>query len=154
KQGKVSERFVDRALARVLRAKFLTGLFENPYVDPQKAETISNSPEHQQLALKAAHEAIILLKNQNNLLPLDKSKYKRIAVIGPNAADVHLGGYSGKPGRGVSLLEGIKNKVGSYAEVLYAEGCKITETSPDWDADKVVLGDPALNAKRIPEAVA
>jgi len=153
KQGKISERFVDRALARVLRAKVLTGLFENPYVDPQKAEAISNSPEHQQLALKAAHEAIILLKNEKNLLPLDKSKYKRIAIIGPNAADVHLGGYSGKPGRGVSLLEGIQHKVGNSAEVLYAEGCKITETLPDWDADKVVLGDPAFNAKRIPEAV-
>ncbi|HEX7960242.1 MAG TPA: glycoside hydrolase family 3 N-terminal domain-containing protein [Terriglobales bacterium] len=154
KQGKVSERLVDRAVARVLRAKFLAGLFENPYVDPQKAEAATNTPEHQQLALKAAHEAIILLKNEKNLLPLDKSKYKRIAVIGPNAADVHLGGYSGKPGRGVSLLQGIKNKVGGSAEVLYAEGVKITETLPDWDADKVVLGDPALNAKRIPEAVA
>jgi beta-glucosidase len=154
KEGKISERFVDRALARVLRLKFLTGLFDNPYVDPAKAEAITNSPDHQQLALKAAHEAIILLKNENNLLPLDKSKYKRIAVIGPNAADVHLGGYSGKPGRGVGLLQGIKNRAGSSAEVLYAEGCKITETLPDWDADKVVLGDPALNAKRIPQAVA
>ena len=154
KEGKISERFVDRALARVLRLKFLTGLFDNPFVDPAKAEAITNSPEHQQLALKAAHESIILLKNENNLLPLDKSKYKRIAVIGPNAADVHLGGYSGKPGRGVSLLQGIKDKVGSSAEVLYAEGCKITETLPDWDTDKVVLGDPAQNAKRIPQAVA
>ena len=154
KEGKLSERFVDRALARLLRVKFLTGLFDNPYVDPAKAETIANSPEHQQLALKAAHEAVILLKNEGNLLPLDKSKYKRIAVIGPNAADVHLGGYSGKSGRGVSLLQGIKDKVGSSAEVLYAEGCKITESFPDWDADKVVLGDPALNAKRIAQAAA
>jgi beta-glucosidase len=154
KEGKVSERFVDRALARLLRVKFLTGLFDNPYVDPARAETTANSTEHQRLALKAAHEAIILIKNENNLLPLDKSKYKRIAVIGPNAADVHLGGYSGKPGRGVSLLQGIKDKVGSSAEVLYAEGCKITETLPDWDADKVVLGDPAQNAKRIQQAVA
>jgi beta-glucosidase len=87
-------------------------------------------------------------------LPLDKGKYKRIAVIGPNAADLHLGGYSNQPGRGVSLLQGIKDKVGSSSEVLYSEGCKITETLPDWDADKVVLGDPALNAKRIQDAVA
>src|SRR5207248_1127162 len=58
------------------------------------------------------------------------------------------------PGRGVSLLQGIKDKVGPTAEVLYAEGCKITESLPDWDADKVVLGDPTLNAKRIPQAVA
>jgi beta-glucosidase len=87
------------------------------------------------------------------LLPLDKSKHKHIAVIGPNAADVHLGGYSGNSGRGVSVLQGIKDKVGSGAEVLYSEGCKITETFPDWNADKVVLGDATLNAKRIAEAV-
>src|SRR5215471_3430021 len=153
RQGKTSEAYVDRAVSRVLRLKFLTGLFDNPFVDPNYAEKITNSPEHQQLALKAAHEAIILLKNQNHLLPLDKTKYKRIAVIGPNAADLHLGGYSGKPGRGVSVLQGIKDKVGKSSDVLYAEGCKITETFPDWDADKVVLGDPALNATRIQEAV-
>jgi beta-glucosidase len=105
------------------------------------------------LALKAAHEALILLKNQNSLLPLDRAKYRRIAVIGPNAGEVHLGGYSNNPGRGVSVLQGIKSKVGAGGEVLFAEGCKITETPPDWDADKVVLGDAALNAKRIQEAV-
>jgi beta-glucosidase len=152
KQGKVSEASVDLAVSRVLRAKFLAGLFDDPYVNPDFAVKITNSPEHQQLALKAAHEAIILLKNQDNLLPLAKGKYKRIAVIGPNAADLHLGGYSDKPGRGVSILQGIKDKVGTSAEVLYSEGCRITETKADWDADKVVLGDPALNAKRIEEA--
>jgi len=152
-QGKVSEAAVDRAVVRILRAKFQAGLFEDPYVDSAYAEKIANSPEHQQLSLKAAHETIILLKNQGNLLPLAKRKYKKIAVIGPNAAQVHLGGYSNEPGRGVSVLQGIKDKVGSSAEVLYSEGCKITESDPDWNADKVVLGDPALNAKRIEEAV-
>ena len=136
-------------MSRVLRVKFLLGLFDDPYVDPDYAERITNSAEHQRLALQAAHEAITLLKNQNHLLPLDRSKYKTVAVIGPDAADVHLGGYSGDPGRGVSILQGIKDKLGSGAEVLSAEGCKITETKPDWDADKVVLGDPALNAERI-----
>src|SRR5437667_12407016 len=151
-QGKVSEELVDRAVARVLRTKFLTGLFDDPYVDPDYAEKITNSVEHQRLALQAAHEAIILLKNQGNLLPLEKSKYQRIAVIGPNAADVHLGGYSNKPGRGVSVLDGIKAELGPGSQVLYAEGCKITESLPDWDADKVVLGDATLNLKRIDEA--
>jgi beta-glucosidase len=152
KQGKVSVASVDLAASRVLRAKFLAGLFDDPYVNPQFAVKVTNSPEHQKLALKAAHEAIILLKNQDNLLPLPKGKYKRIAVIGPNAADLHLGGYSDKPGRGVSILQGVKDKVGTSAEVLYSEGCRITESKPDWDANKVVLGDPALNAKRIEEA--
>jgi beta-glucosidase len=151
-EGKISERAVDRAVSHILREKFLTGLFDDPYVDPDIAEKMTNSPEHQQLALKVAREAIILLKNQDHLLPLDILKYKRIAVIGPNAADAHLGGYSSNPGRSVSLLDGIKAKIGARADVLYAEGCKITESLPDWDADKVVLGDPFLNAKRIEEA--
>ncbi len=153
KQGRIAEATVNRAAEHMLREKFLTGLFDDPYVDPAYAEKITNSPEHQRLALKAGHEAIILLKNKGNLLPLDKTKYKRIAVIGPNAADLHLGGYSNNPGRGVSMLQGVKNKVGSNAEVLYSLGCKITETLPDWDADKVVLGDPARNAQRFQEAV-
>jgi beta-glucosidase len=152
KAGKVAEAAVDRSVSRVLKAKFLAGLFDDPYVNADYAEKITNNAEHQQLALKAAHEAIILLKNQDNLLPLAKNKYKRIAVIGPNAAELHLGGYSNQPGRGVSVLQAIKNKVGSSAEISYALGCKITESNPDWDADKVVVGDPALNAKRIEEA--
>ena len=152
-QGKVSQAMVDRAAGRVLRTKFVAGLFDDPFVDPSYAEKITNSPEHQKLALQAAHESIVLLKNQNNLLPLDRSKYKRVAVIGPNAGELHLGGYSNKPGRGVSIFQGIKEKLGSNAEVLFAEGCKITESLPEWDADKVVLGDAALNAKRIAEAV-
>jgi beta-glucosidase len=152
KAGKVAEAAVDRSVSRVLTAKFMAGLFDDPYANADYAEKITNNTGHQQLALKAAHEAIILLKNQDNLLPLAKNKYKRIAVIGPNAAELHLGGYSNQPGRGVSVLQAIKTKVGSSAEVLYALGCKITESNPDWDADKVVVGDPALNAKRIEEA--
>ena len=158
KQGSVSETYVDRAVARILRSKFITGLFDDPYVDPEKAEKITNSAAHQQLALDAARKAIILLKNDGNLLPLDRANYKRIAVIGPNAKDVHLGGYSGMPGRGVSILDGIKAKVGSDAEVLYAVGVKITETAGDSEvmptfSNKIALGDPAKNAKRIQEAV-
>jgi beta-glucosidase len=153
KQGKVAEATIDHAVANHLREKFLAGLFDDPYVDPAYAEKITNSEEHQKLSLQAARETLILLKNQNNLLPLDAANYKHIAVIGPNAADVHLGGYSDKSGRGISILEGIKNRVGSAAEVLYTEGTKITETLPDWDADKVILGDPDRNAKRIAEAV-
>ena len=152
KAGKISEASIDASVTRMLRAKFLAGVFEDPYSNADYAEKITNSPEHQALALKAAHESIILLKNDGHLLPLARGKYKRIAVIGPNAAELHLGGYSNQPGRGVSFLEAIKAKVGSSAEVSYSLGAKITETDPDWDADKVVLGDPALNAKRIAEA--
>jgi beta-glucosidase len=151
--GKVSQASIDRAVARILRMKFIADLFDDPFVDPGFAEKVTNSPEHQALALKAAHEAVILLKNQNNLLPLTKNAYKHIAVIGPNAAELHLGGYSDNPGRGVSILKGIQEKVGNSAEVLDSEGVKITESAPDWNEDKVILGDPVLNAKRIAEAV-
>lgn len=158
KQGKVSEAVIDRAVARILRSKFITGLFDDPFVDPDAAEKVTNSSEHQQLALQAARKSIILLKNEGGLLPLDKAKYKRIAVIGPNAKEAHLGGYSGMPGRGVSILDGIKDKVGSGVDVQYSVGVKITETRADSETmptfeDKLKLGDPALNAKRIQEAV-
>jgi beta-glucosidase len=151
--GQVSEFYIDRAVARVLRMKFLTGLFDDPYVDPNYAVKITDDAQHRQLALRAAQEALTLLKNEGNLLPLDISKYKHIAVIGPNAADVHLGEYSGEPAHSVSILQGIRDRAGSRAEVFYALGCKITETAPVWDANKVVLGAPALNAQRIKDAV-
>ena len=154
RSGQVPESLIDGAVTRILRAKFGLGLFDHPYVDAKRAQESSNTAADQQLALRAAHEVITLLKNQNNLLPLDMGKTKRIAVIGPNAADVHLGGYSGEPGRGASILQGIKDKVGSNGEVLYAEGCRITESKPDWNADKVVPADASLDQKRIAEAVA
>ena len=141
----VPESEVDRAVARVLAAKFRLGLFDNPYVDPDYAERTTNSAEHKKLAAEAARKVIVLLKNDKNLLPLDLSKLKTIAVIGPNAADVHLGGYSRDPGHGVSVLDGIRARVGDKANVLYAEGCKIT-TAPQgfrgWWANNVQLVDP------------
>lgn len=152
KAGTVSMSELDTAVARVLRAKFQLGLFDHPYSDPAKAEAITNSAEHQALALKAAHEAITLLKNQKNLLPLDKSKIRKIAVVGPNAGDVHLGGYSDDPGRSVSILQGLRDKLGA-GKVVFAEGCRITENKPDWYADLAVPPDAKLDEARIAEAV-
>jgi beta-glucosidase len=149
----IPESLVDEAAARVLHAKFELGLFDRPFVDIQKAVQSAGTSIDDQLALQAAHEAITLLKNDSNLLPLDLSKLKRIAVIGPNAAEAHLGGYSGTPRRTVSVLDGIRNKVGDKAKVLYAEGCRITESKPVWEADEVIPADPALDEQRIAEAV-
>ena len=154
KEGRVSEATINEAVARNLRAKFLLGLFENPYVDVERAARVTNSKEHIALAAEAARRSITLLKNDNNLLPLNLSALKSIAVIGPNAAQVHLGGYSDNPGRGVSVLQGIKDKVGDRATVTYAEGCKITKAGGDWFADKAELSDPAEDQKLIAEAVA
>ena len=132
RSGVVPESQLNRAVAGVLAGKVRLGLFENPYVDADYAEKTTNSPEHRALALKVAEEEIVLLKNDNGLLPLDAKKLKSIAVIGPNAADVHLGGYSRDPGHGVSVLDGIRARVGPGLKVLYAEGCKITLGKQGW----------------------
>ncbi|HXG92041.1 MAG TPA: glycoside hydrolase family 3 N-terminal domain-containing protein [Blastocatellia bacterium] len=158
KDGRVAMATLDRAVTRILRAKFLLGLFDHPYVDTDEAERVNESAEHRALALKAAREAIILLKNENNLLPLDRTKIRSIAVIGPNAGHVELGEYSGIPTRKVSIVDGIKNKVGDQIRVNYAEGCKITLGDPKtgvptWTNDEVRLSNPADDAKGIAEAV-
>jgi len=139
---------------RILRVKARAGLFENPYVDAAEAERLANNAAHQAVALDAARRSLVLLKNTGNLLPLDRGRIKTLAVIGPNAKGVHLGGYSRDPGRGVDLLTGITAVAGSGVSVLYSEGTRITEDEPSWDRDAVTLGDPARNRKRIQEAVA
>ena len=155
KLGTVSEAMVNRAVARVLATKFRLGLFDNPNVDPDYAEKTTNSAEHRALALKTAQKAVILLKNDKNLLPLDLTKLKTIAVIGPNADGVHLGGYSREPAHGVSILQGIKDRVGTKANVSYAEGCKITDAKNDWHgwfANDVKLIDPATQQDSVKAA--
>jgi beta-glucosidase len=153
KDGKISEAVIDRAVARNLRAKFLLGLFENPYVDPERAVKLTNHAVHRDLAAEAARRSIVLLQNENNVLPLDRGRLKTLAVIGPNAAAVHLGGYSDNPGRGVSVLQGVKDKAGDGIKVVYAEGCKITKEGGNWFADTAHASDEAEDRKLIAEAV-
>jgi beta-glucosidase len=152
KSGRVSQKALDRAVSRVLRAKFLAGLFENAAVDPERAVAVSNTPEHQALALTAARRSLVLLKNDGTL-PLDRARLRTIAVIGPNAAGVHLGGYSSVPGRGVSILQGVQDKAGTGIRVLHSEGVRITEHEANWTQDKVEFGDPVKNRQRMAEAV-
>ncbi|MFC1573695.1 glycoside hydrolase family 3 N-terminal domain-containing protein [Candidatus Latescibacterota bacterium] len=153
KAGTLSEAVLDRAAARMLKAKFLLGLFEDPYVDPDRAVAVTNCKEHRDLALEAAKKAAVLLKNEDSLLPLDQKKIKRLAVIGPNADGVHLGGYSWEPRKGIGILEGITNKVSGDIDVRYALGCNITSHEPLWLDDKSELADPVDNARLIKEAV-
>ncbi len=156
KQGSVPMSEVDRAVARVLTTKFRLGLFDNPFVDPDYAEKVNNSAEHKQLALEAARKVLVLLKNDKNTLPLDLTKLKAIAVIGPNAADVHTGGYTRDPMFGIGVLDGIKARVGDKAKVLYAEGCKITNAPQGykgWWANDVELIDPKTQTESIKQAV-
>ncbi len=94
REGLIPEWVLDTAVTRILRAKFQLGLFENPYVDPDRVSTVTNTETHKALALKTAHKSMILLKNEDNLLPLDENIIKNLAVIGPNAGELHFGSYS------------------------------------------------------------
>ena len=157
--GTIPEAWVDQAAQRVLKAKFLLGLFDDPFTDPAEAERVTNCAEHRQLAYLAAAKSLVLLKN-DGLLPLDMDKVKTLAVIGPNAAGLHLGGYSADPGHGLSILEGIRQKVGEHVKVLYAEGCKITQQDfggqgwLGWHENESEQPDAAVDERLIDEAVA
>ncbi|TWT35237.1 Periplasmic beta-glucosidase precursor [Posidoniimonas corsicana] len=152
KRGQVSEELVDRAVRRLLRAKFLAGLFDEPYADSELAEAITCNEEARGLAIESANQAITLLKN-DGILPLDATQLTRVAVIGPNAAETLLGGYSDEPPYTVSLLEGIRRRLGSSVQVDYAEGCRITE-GRNLYSHAVTPADATENRQRIAEAVA
>jgi beta-glucosidase len=152
RKGVLKESELDELISPMLFWKFEMGLFDDPYVDPAEAERVVACEEHSQLALTAAREAITLLKNENGLAPLDMSKIKTLAVIGPNADRTLLGGYSGRPKHEVTVLEGIREKVGKKIKVVYSEGCKIT-IGGNWNQDEVVPSDPEEDRKQIAEAV-
>ncbi len=128
--------YVDQSVARILTAKHKLGLFGSTLKEA-KTDTIVSSPEHQDYAYEMAKKAIILLKNENNVLPLDMSKIKSLAVIGPNAVEEKpkkgtyslLGGYSGLPPFYVSALEGITKKVDGKVKINYAQGCQLLNNS-------------------------
>src|SRR5579864_3340736 len=127
-EGRVPIALVDRAVRRVLDLKFRLGLFENPYVDVDRAVRTVHSQPYQDLALRAGREGIVLLKNEQNLLPLKKN-LKSIAVIGPDAVNLmnQLGDYSPHKvlQHVVSILEGIKTKAGPETKVVAVKGCGV-----------------------------
>lgn len=125
KEGKISMADLDTAVSYILTLKFKLGLFDNGDIDLQRAIRMSKEDEGRALARHAARECMILLKNKDHILPLQPGQYKKIAVIGPCAGVNYLGDYSGIPSHNVSILEGIRGKVGAD-HVLYAEGCKLT----------------------------
>lgn len=137
------EKYIDQSVSRILTAKYRLGLFEN--MDKTYPSEIVSKPESQAVALKIAKKAITLLKNDGDLLPLDKNKLKSIAVIGPNAAEVRfpngkypqLGGYAGIPPYYTSVLEGITAKVGNDVQINYALGTTLKGTSKDGFAEAI-----------------
>jgi beta-glucosidase len=129
KEGKVSIKTLDDRVRDVLRVKFILGIFDHPYIaDAATTERLVNSTAHQQVALRAARESLVLLKNEKKVLPLNKA-IKSIAVIGPNADDDSTARYRYGPSglKGVTVLEGIKAKLGGDVKVNYAKGCEITD---------------------------
>ena len=151
-KGRLKESQLDELVAPMLLWKFQMGLFDDPYVDPDEADRIVGCDAHRELALAAARDTITLLKNENNLAPLNLDGIRSIAVIGPNAHRSLLGGYSGVPKHNVTVLEGIQQKVGKRVKVLYSEGCKIT-IGGSWNQDEVVPSDPEEDRRQIAEAV-
>ena len=120
--GGIDKKRIDDAVLRVLTAKFELGLFEHPYVTKSDLQKWGDASTHKTLARKAAKESIVLLKNDRNVLPFSSS-VRRIAVIGVDAVEGRLGGYSG-PGNGkVNILDGIIQRAGSRIAVTYSPGC-------------------------------
>ena len=150
--GVLSEADLDDLVRPMLRAKFQLGIFDDPYVDPDHAERVAASEAHRRLAREGAQRAVTLLKNEGGVLPLDADRLGTIAVIGPNSDRSLLGGYSGVPTVNVSVLEGVRAHVGDRAEVLHAEGCRIT-VGGSWNEDPVALPDADDDRRRIEEAV-
>lgn len=130
-QGLLKEAELDTAVARLLRARFKLGMFDNDKLDPYSniPYSVVNNKEHRQYALELARQSIVLLKNKNNILPLSK-EIRTIAVIGPNANDttLSLGNYNGEPAHVISALEGIRKAVSKHTGIIYQKGCYIIDT--------------------------
>ena len=123
REGRLSKETIEQACRRVLRVKFMLGLFENPYVDESRSEKYVHCEAHRALAKEIALSGMVLLKNDSKFLPL-KRDVGTIAVLGPGAGKAMLGDYIDPAQSGVSILDGIKQLVSENTEVLYDEGCK------------------------------
>ena len=131
--GELDIALIDEAVENILTTKFKAGLFDKPYIAPKQISKLVHTEDAIKLTREIAEEAVVLLKNDNNLLPLKISDYKSIAIIGPNADRVQYGDYSATKAKssGITILEGIKNYVGNKVEINYAEGCDITDLNDE-----------------------
>ena len=140
RKGDVAMEIVDKAVRRILSLKFHMGLFDAPFVDDKRPAQLIASPEHIGLAREVARQSIVLLKNEDKLLPLKKD-IRTLAVIGPNADNGYnmLGDYTAPQADGsvVTVLEGIRQKVSKDTRVLYAKGCAVRDSSRTGFADAI-----------------
>ena len=141
-EGTISEEMVNDRVRDILRVKFLTGLFDDPYQrDYAAADREVNSPENNAVALQASRESIVLLKN-NGILPLDLSKLRRVAVVGPNADETTyaLTHYGPLAVEVISVLAGLKDRLDGHAEVVYAKGCDLVDYT--WPLSEIIPAEP------------
>ncbi len=164
KEGQISMKTIDNRVRDILRVKFLEGLFDHPYVSaPKLADKIINNKAHQKVALRAALESLVLLKNHKNLLPLKKD-IKSIAICGPNAMDttLELQHYGPLATHVITVLQGIKNEVPPSTIIYYTKGCNVTDK--DWpnseilpepltDEEKQGIEKAVMNAKKADVAI-
>jgi len=131
KENKLSMKTIDSRVADVLRVKFKLGLFDKPYVDPAKADLVVNNANAKAIAKQLSQEVMVLLKNQNNLLPLNKSAIKNILVTGPLATDTlhSMSRYGPNNVHVISVLKGIKEYIGASANVMYEKGCATVDAN-------------------------
>ena len=131
RKGMVSEATIDTAVKRILLSRFRLGLYDPPDMVPYTTirHSVVDGPASREVARRSAREAIVLLKNEDNILPLDINKINSVAVIGPNAAVCQMGGYTGAYSKAVSPLEGIISRLGS-SMVKYIKGSDIKITLP------------------------
>jgi beta-glucosidase len=140
---------LDNAVLHILEMKFRLGLFEHPFINTNQTEVVGSNT-HRALALKAARQSLVLLKNDQSVLPLNPKKIKKLAVIGPNADQCNLGGYSQIPKFSITPLQAIKEKYKDIT-VSYAQGCGLNKANSSFGPTKLVAHED--NLKLIHEAI-
>jgi beta-glucosidase len=159
KEGKIKQAEIDAVVRRILRLKFESGLFENPYVDASQADARTATLEAIALARKAAQKTAVLLKNKVDektnagVLPLSPKKMGRLLLLGTHAKDTPIGGYSDKPRKVVSVYEALARESKEQGfPFAYSEGVRLTEGHV-WGQDEIKWTAPEVNAKLIADAV-
>lgn len=139
--GEMDMKVLDRAVSNVLRVKFKLGLFDNPYIDEKLSDKVYHSKENQELAKQIGTESIILLKNDNKVLPLSKDKIKSVAVLGDLSNKELIGGYSPKNVEVISVLDGIKRKVGKDVVVKHSLGISLNQLFASITPENLLMPD-------------
>ncbi|MBS1567407.1 MAG: glycoside hydrolase family 3 C-terminal domain-containing protein [Bacteroidetes bacterium] len=155
KEGSLSMKTIDERVADVLRVKFVLGLFDQPYVsDTKKADAEVHTKEDEELALQMNSESLVLLKNNNNILPLDLSRIKNILVTGPlaDAQNYAVSRYGPSNNPVTNVLTGLKNYAGKTAHIEYSKGCDIVDAT--WPESEIIPTElTAEEQKSIDDAV-